>query len=1176
MPLLDSDASPSITPSPLSFCRPKFELLSPIPDHDSIRTLPELLSFNARHNGDLLFGLQAVKNIDDAPVRITYAQMQRAVERCMAWLAVNLEGLKRPEIVDGKVVKTRAVGLLLASDIGVMIYLIALLALGVPVVTLSARLTPLAIAHLLKATSAGSLVVSARVSRAANEALSTLTDEEKPNVYEPLSYERFLDESDSLGLVDAESPAPYTEVDENDRNVLILHSSGTTGLPKPIYQPHKYLLVYANNHLFTDDEPPSGVNVSTLPLFHGFGLLAPCLSLSVGLPFILPSATTIPTATSTLSLLRISNAKSIMTVPSILEDLLHLPCNAGIEALLPLEFVAVGGGPTKPSVGAALVAAGVKLLNHCGATEIGPIAPIFRPYPEYDWRYLQLRSDIGLRLEKVSENGQGSDGKELFQLIGHPFGWGVDFAVQDLLECNPRHPTTQFKILGRADDLLVLATGEKVLPRMLETTVANDPKVKEAIAFGDSRFEIGLVVEAVEGSVDPKDPEQVSAYIDSIWPSVEEGNKFTDNHGKISSKAMIVVTTPSYRALARTDKGSVSRKTIVRDFEQEIEEVYRRAETSSVDELPADVEGLKAWLRKTVGKSLNIPDGEWPGDGEDFFEFGMDSLQATVLRRRLVAALQKSKTLNAEIEADFIFSHPTVESMAEALTSGNNGAHSLSRGEKMYAAVERYLSDLHLYPEDTKKETVVLLTGSTGSLGSWLLYHLSQLPEVKRIICLNRQTDSSSNGLHLRQLKANARSGITIPEESWSKITLLPATLSAPHLGLSATDYTSIVSSVTHVIHNAWPMDFNRSLASFEPHFVALANLITLCISTPHPTPTRLLFTSSIAVVGRYPSLHPNRTIPEESMLDPAVTDHFGYPEAKWVCEQILEAAAGRHGKLEASIIRIGQLTGSEAGNGYWSTSEHFPSIVRSSQTIGALPQVEGTFSWLPVDRASRAIIDFAFSPQLSLHYHLENPIRQSWSQLLLLLAKELKLPQKLMPFQGWLEKVKERGEEEKNPAGKLVKFLEEEFIGMASGIVALDTTRSRRVSRTLRGTRDVGREGVGNSLWFLSIWSRIAAIELIAALESETVVLKLETVVLKFETAVLKFETAVLKFETAVLKFETAVLKLETAVLKLETAVLKLETVVLKSETIVALNLKASMFGSLWMESSIEKGKQI
>lgn len=776
------------------------------------------------------------------------------------------------------------------------------------------------------------MLVSARCSRAAADALGSYgAGETAPTVLEPLSYERFLDAADPLGWAALEVPPTYSTVDEMDRNVLILHSSGTTGLPKPIYHPHKYLLGYANCHEFGAADPVDGVNCSTLPLFHGFGLLAPSLALAIGKPFLIPAAAVIPTATSTLALLHGAHARSLMTVPSILEDLLHLPDAAGTAALAALDFVAVGGGPMKAAVGEALVAAGVKLLNHMGATEIGAIAPIFIPGADYDWHYLQLRRDIGLRLDPAA------DGSGLYQLTGRPFGWGVDFPVQDLLRCNPAQPTTQFVILGRADDLLVLATGEKVLPRQLELAVANHPSVKDAVAFGDGRFNVGLIVEAAI-AVDVSDRTQVAAFVDAIWPAVEAGNEFTDAHGKVVARSMVIVTTAAHKALARTDKGSLVRTAIVQAFAGEIDAAYQQSEDEGVSEMPvAAGGGVGAWLRGLVAGVLRLAETEW-SDQDDVFELGMDSLQATVLRRKIVAGISKAGGDGAGLRPDFIFMFPTLARMLNALTC-SAAAVAGSREDRIKDMALKYTSSVSGLGHTAG--AVVLLTGSTGSLGSFLLAQLAALPSVARVICLNRR---SGRDLALRQKQALERGGIEIPPPHWAKVVVLEADLKTAGFGLPDAVYDSL-KAATHIVHNAWPMDFNRSLESFEPHFQATRNLVSLALAAnaaDRKNIPRILFTSSVAVVGRYPALHGTGMIPEAVMPDPDVTDHFGYPEAKWVCEQMLtEARRVYSGRIETSIVRVGQLTGSES-SGAWSPKEHFPSILKSAQTIGSLPAVQG------------------------------------------------------------------------------------------------------------------------------------------------------------------------------------------------------------------------------------------
>lgn len=86
-----------------------------------------------------------------------------------------------------------------------------------------------------------------------------------PTQYDQSPYEIFLggEETDlsPFGLSDH-------YVDDLDRNVMILHSSGTTGFPKPLYSSHRFLLGFTAAHDFATAEESQGLMVSTLPLFH--------------------------------------------------------------------------------------------------------------------------------------------------------------------------------------------------------------------------------------------------------------------------------------------------------------------------------------------------------------------------------------------------------------------------------------------------------------------------------------------------------------------------------------------------------------------------------------------------------------------------------------------------------------------------------------------------------------------------------------------------------------------------------------------------------------------------------------------------------------------------------------------------------------------------------------------
>ena len=173
-----------------------------------------------------------------------------------------------------------------------------------------------------------------------------------------------------------------------------------------------------------------------------------------------------------------------MTVPTIMEEIVQItnfPSN--LAEIVDLDFVAVGGGGMRTAVADALHQNGVKLLNHFGATELGALAPIFRPTAEYDHRYLRLRTDLDLRLIFLDKD-PNPDSARPCKLVGYPFAWNSEFELQDALENNPRQPTSEVRILGRNDDLVVLATGEKVMPTSFEQIIENHPLVKTAVVVG--------------------------------------------------------------------------------------------------------------------------------------------------------------------------------------------------------------------------------------------------------------------------------------------------------------------------------------------------------------------------------------------------------------------------------------------------------------------------------------------------------------------------------------------------------------------------------------------------------------------------------------------------------------------------------------------------------------------
>jgi thioester reductase-like protein len=108
------------------------------------------------------------------------------------------------------------------------------------------------------------------------------------------------------------------------------------------------------------------------------------------------------------------------------------------------------------------------------------------------------------------------------------------------------------------------------------------------------------------------------------------------------------------------------------------------------------------------------------------------------------------------------------------------------------------------------------------------------------------------------------------------KIKFFSTNLDAKYLGLEATDYDTLTQVVGHIVHNAWPMDFQRNLRSSEPQIRAVSELIDFSMRYQKEVAhlaLRSIFISSIAIGARSPST----VLTEAPISDPKDTAILGY-----------------------------------------------------------------------------------------------------------------------------------------------------------------------------------------------------------------------------------------------------------------------------------------------------------
>ena len=369
-------------------------------------------------------------------------------------------------------------------------------------------------------------------------------------------------------------------------------------------------------------------------------------------------------------------------------------------------------------------------------------------------------------------------------------------------------------------------------------------------------------------------------------------------------------------------------------------------------------------------------------------------------------------------------------------------------------------------------EKVILITGASGSLGSHLVYHISQMPDVETVVCLNRNNREEPLK---RQIKAMRDKGIRFPEDLKKKLVVLQSDTSKPMLGLEPDVYRRLVGTATHLIHTAWPMSGKRALEGFESQFQVMENLVKLSCDIASQRPSSFKFSfqmvSSIGVVGLYGRGDMNKTVkvPEERFGIDCILNN-GYGDAKWGCERMLDETLHQYpDRFRVMVVRLGQIAGSKT-SGYWNPMEHFGFLVKSAQTLNALPDVQGEVYWTPVNDMADTLADLVLGDHDPYRfYHLENPIGQSWKQMNAILMDATGI-KNLIPFEEWRERVATAPQKD-NPVQTLIEFLDDNFIRMSYGRLVMDPKHTLEHSKSLRAVKPISENVVRK---YVHIWKEI------------------------------------------------------------------------------------------------------
>ncbi|KAL6304755.1 hypothetical protein BKA93DRAFT_261672 [Sparassis latifolia] len=404
-------------------------------------------------------------------------------------------------------------------------------------------------------------------------------------------------------------------------------------------------------------------------------------------------------------------------------------------------------------------------------------------------------------------------------------------------------------------------------------------------------------------------------------------------------------------------------------------------------------------IAEVVQKVLSIPPDDFSPE-VPLTTYGLDSLSASRLSfvlRPFVEVSQIQLLANMSLRD---LQGKVSASLLPSAAGKQEIRRERSEADLMNELVAKYTLDMH--PRSTESashspppsEHVVLVTGTTGALGCHIVARLLSMDEVKRVYGFNR-TSTTGTALWARQAAIFAAQGLPSSLVDSPKLTLVEGDLAAEDLGVSG-DIMDKLVAVTHIIHNAWKVDFGTPLTGFEDLIKGTRRLLDLSTQSTLEILPSISFLSSIGV---YQFSDGCPLAPEAPILDAEVAAQTGYLESKWVGERLVQIAAEKM-SLRTNVIRIGLLTGSD--NGAWDTAHWLPALVQSGPHVGCLPDGNDFISWLSMDLAAAAIVDMRDTMGETLH--LVHPRPVTWDTIMKPIASVLAVP--LVPYREWFARL--------------------------------------------------------------------------------------------------------------------------------------------------------------------------
>ena len=369
-----------------------------------------------------------------------------------------------------------------------------------------------------------------------------------------------------------------------DKTFVILHTSGSTGIPKPVFVTHgtfasndAYQLIpsLGGRSTFVDYARGKRLFIA-MPLFHAANIGMVACTIFSGFTCVLPPPG--PLTAGTVDMIHTyGNVHGSLLPPSMVVDIYNHP-NYLENLIQRLDFIAYVGGPLAAEIGDYL-SRKMKLITLFGTTE-NMYFPLEIHDKPVDWQYIKFSPFLG-HIFRPWKDGLNelvvlrNEEKRAFQGVFSTFPEINEFATKDLYECHSAKEDF-WRFRGRCDDVICFNNAEKLNPTTMEAIISSHPAVDAAIIGGDGQFQASLLIEP---RTYPADFTEEQRLIDEIWPTIVKANRDCPAHGRIM-KDFVMLTDPK-RPIPKAGKTTVQRHATLQLYASEFEAIYKnRAESS--------------------------------------------------------------------------------------------------------------------------------------------------------------------------------------------------------------------------------------------------------------------------------------------------------------------------------------------------------------------------------------------------------------------------------------------------------------------------------------------------------------------------------------------------------------------------------------------------------------------